>query len=63
MAELGAAFLCSIFRIAIEPRADHAAYISSWLTLLGQDSKAIFTAASKAQEAVEYLHSIAKANC
>jgi antirestriction protein ArdC len=62
VAELGAAFLCSIFRIAIEPRADHAAYLSSWLDILGSDTKAIFIAASKAQEAVEYLQGIAKAN-
>ena len=55
IAELGAAFMCSIYGIANEPRLDHASYISSWLAVLSQDSRAIFTAASKAQEAVEYL--------
>ena len=55
VAELGAAFLCSTFRIANEPRPDHAAYVSNWLSLLNCDMRAIFTAASKAQEAVEYL--------
>lgn len=59
VAELGAAFLCSAFRITNEPRPDHAAYVSNWLTVLNRDSKAIFTAASKAQEAVEYLLSMA----
>lgn len=59
IAELGAAFLCSAFRITNEPRADHAAYISSWLDILNRDSKAIFTAASKAQEAVEFLVELA----
>jgi antirestriction protein ArdC len=55
IAELGAAFLCSAFRIVNEPRADHAAYISNWLGILDRDPKAIFTAASQAQKAVEYL--------
>jgi antirestriction protein ArdC len=59
IAELGAAFLCSAFRIVNEPRPDHAAYISSWLEILGRDRKAIFTAASKAQEACEHLASLA----
>jgi antirestriction protein ArdC len=54
-AELGAAIMCSVFGIASEPRPDHAAYIANWLQVLKQDSKAIFTAASKAQEAFEHL--------
>lgn len=57
IAELGAAFLCSVFRITNEPRPDHAAYVSSWLDILSRDTKAVFTAASRAQEAVEYLTS------
>src|SRR5665213_3483104 len=59
IAELGAAFLCSAFRIVNEPRADHAAYISNWLDILDRDHKAIFTAASMAQKAVEYLTGLA----
>ena len=59
VAELGAAFLCSAFRITNEPRPDHAAYISSWLEILHRDTKAIFTAASKAQEAAQYLFDLA----
>jgi antirestriction protein ArdC len=55
IAELGAAFLCSAFRITNEPRPDHAAYVSSWIDIMNRDSKAVFTAASRAQEAVEYL--------
>jgi antirestriction protein ArdC len=61
IAELGAAFLCSAFRITNEPRPDHAAYVSSWLEILDRDAKAVFTAASKAQEAVEHLMSLAMA--
>lgn len=55
VAELGAAFLCAAFGISTEPRADHAAYVAHWLDVLGRDPKAIFTAASKAQEAFEHL--------
>ena len=55
VAELGAAFLCSRLRIGNEPRPDHASYVSSWLKILGNDRKAIFTAANRAQQAVEYL--------
>jgi antirestriction protein ArdC len=59
IAELGAAFMCSAFRIVNEPRPDHAAYISNWLDILDRDHKAIFTAASEAQRAVEYLRTLA----
>lgn len=55
VAELGAAFLCAELQIANEPRADHAAYVAGWLRSLKQDRRAIFTAAAKAKDAVEYL--------
>lgn len=55
VAELGAAFACSLLGLANEPRPDHAIYVGSWLKVLDEDSKAIFTAASRAQYAVEYL--------
>ena len=42
--------------IAHHPRPDHAAYISSWLRVLKEDSRAIFTAASKAQQAADWMH-------
>jgi antirestriction protein ArdC len=62
VAELGAAFMCAVFRISTEPRPDHAAYVSSWLKVLNRDPKAIFTAASKAQEAFSYLAYLAEKN-
>jgi antirestriction protein ArdC len=43
-----------------EPRPDHAAYIASWLTVLRRDNRAIFTAASHAQRAADYLHTLQK---
>jgi antirestriction protein ArdC len=55
VAELGAAFLCANLRITDTPRADHAQYIESWLRVLKADKKAIFTAASKASQAVDFL--------
>ena len=44
-----------IFGITDEPRADHAQYLASWLSVMKADKKAIFTAASKASEAAAYL--------
>jgi antirestriction protein ArdC len=55
IAELGAAFTCAHLGLSTEPRQDHAQYINSWLKVLKADSKAIFTAASKAQQATDWL--------
>jgi antirestriction protein ArdC len=55
VAELGAAFLCSDLGISNRPRPDHAAYIAHWLAVLKKDTRAIFTAASKANEARRFL--------
>lgn len=55
VAEFGAAFLCAEFAISPSPRADHAAYIGHWLDILKEDNRAIFSAASKAAEAFDYL--------
>jgi len=55
IAELGAAFLCAGLGLTNEPRPDHAAYIASWLKLLRSDKRAIFTAASKAQAAADWM--------
>jgi len=41
--------------IAHHPRPDHAAYIASWLEVLKDDPRAIFTAASKAQQAADWM--------
>ena len=55
IAETGSAFLCARVGIAPEPHPDHARYIHHWLKVMKADSRAIFTAAAKAQEAVTYL--------
>jgi antirestriction protein ArdC len=56
VAELGAAFLCADLGITPEVRADHAAYIASWLKALKDDKRLIFAAAAHAQRAVDHLH-------
>lgn len=59
VAELTAAFLCA--ELGVEGRLRHAEYIGSWLELLQSDTKAIFTAASRASQAADYLRSLAEA--
>ncbi|MGO8737597.1 ArdC family protein [Rhodoblastus sp.] len=55
VAEFTAAFLCAHLGITGELR--HAGYIEHWLDLLRHDDRAIFTAASKASQAADYLRS------
>lgn len=55
VAEIGSAFLCAELGITQDVRADHAQYLAQWLKLLKGDSRAIFTAAAKASEAVAFL--------
>lgn len=58
IAELGAAFLCADIGVSPEPRRDHARYVESWLKVLRNDKRAIFTAASRATEAASYLQAL-----
>jgi antirestriction protein ArdC len=58
VAELGSAFLCADLCITPELREDHASYIDCWLSVLKQDKRAIFTAASHASKAVDYLNQL-----
>lgn len=58
IAEMGSAFLCADLGITPETRDDHASYLDHWLKVLKADRRAIFTAASHAQRAVEYLHGL-----
>jgi antirestriction protein ArdC len=55
IAELGAAFTMAHLELETTPRIDHAQYIATWLRVLKADARAIFTAASKAQQAADYL--------
>jgi len=56
VAELGSAFLCADLELHQEPREDNAAYIASWLDVLKNDNRAIFTVAAHAQRAADYLN-------
>jgi antirestriction protein ArdC len=58
VAELGAAFVLADLDLAPQARPEHAAYIESWLKVLKNDKRAIFTAASYAQRAADYLHGL-----
>jgi antirestriction protein ArdC len=58
VAEIGSAFLAAELQFTQDTRPDHAQYLSHWLKLLKDDPKAIFTAAAKASQAVNYLKSL-----
>ena len=58
VADLGAAFLCADLAITPEDREDHASYVATWLKVLQDDKRAIFSAASHASKAVDFLHSL-----
>ena len=53
VAELGSAFLCA--RCRVDGQLQHESYIDHWLKALKQDKRAIFVAATKAQNAADYL--------
>lgn len=55
VAELGAAFLCADLGLELTPRDDHSSYIASWLEVLQNDTRFIFTAAAHAQRACDFL--------
>jgi antirestriction protein ArdC len=60
VAEIGSALICADLGIVpeLEPRPDHASYLASWLTVLSNDRRAIFSAAAHAQRAAAYLHGL-----
>jgi antirestriction protein ArdC len=56
VAELGAVFLCNQHGIAADPRPDHAKYLTSWIKALNDDRTFLWTAASKAGQAVKWMN-------
>lgn len=54
VAEIGSAFLCAAHGVAAD-RLQHPQYVANWLQVLKDNKRAIFTAASKAKAAAEYL--------
>jgi antirestriction protein ArdC len=45
-------------RHPLEPRADHVSYIANLLQVLKNDNRAIFSAASHAQQVVDFPHGL-----
>ena len=58
IAEIGSAMICADLALTPEPREDHAAYIQTWLTVLRNDRRAIFTAAAHAERAAAFLNGL-----
>jgi antirestriction protein ArdC len=58
VAELTAAFLCA--HLGIQGELRHAGYIADWIRLLKEDDRAVFTAASKANQAADFLRAFSE---
>ncbi len=64
IAELGAAFACADLDLIPATMDDHANYIEGWLRVLKKDKRAIFTAASQASKAHDYIvNFVAREEC
>ena len=50
---MAAAFTCA--SLSIQPKARHSDYVGAWLSVLREDERAIFRAASQASRAADYL--------
>ena len=57
IAEWASCLACMSLELSSEPRPDHAPYIASWLKVLKEDRRAVFTAASQAQRIVDWMWS------
>jgi antirestriction protein ArdC len=58
VAECGAAFLCVLLGVNKAPTPSHAQYLNNWIAAIKNDYRALFTAISQAQKAVDYLDSL-----
>ena len=58
VAELGAAFVSTDLDLTPEVREDHASYLDHRLKVLKQDKRAVFSAASHAQRAADFLNGL-----
>lgn len=56
VAETGAATLSVLLGVSPEPRPDHAQYLNNWLKAIKDNPKAVFTAFTQANKAVEFLY-------
>ncbi len=58
VAELGACFLAADLGLEPKPAEEHVAYIQSWLQVLKENKRFLFSAAFQAQKAAEYCWSM-----
>ena len=58
VAELGAIFHCLHLGVIAYPKEESAKYLNSWLRVLNDDKKLVFTASSLAQKAMDYTVSL-----
>ena len=58
VAEIGSAFLSSSLNIEKTVREDHAQYLNNWISVIQNDEKAMITAFSQAQKAVDFLYKL-----
>ena len=56
VAEMGSAFICAALNIV--PTVRHADYLANWLSILKEDKRAIFRAASQASKTAEFLFAL-----
>ena len=61
VAEIGAAMLCNELQIEKTVRADHATYINNWIASIKESERAMISAFSKAQKAIDYLEKLQEA--
>lgn len=60
VAETGAAILSVVTGVSHAPRADHAQYLNNWKKAIKDNPKAIFSAFTKANQAVEFINPTAE---
>lgn len=60
-AELGAAMLCGAHGVTPSARADHAAYLANWISVLRDEPMVLWSVAGAAQKAVDRIDSYSEA--
>ena len=58
VAEIGSAFLSNSLDIEKTVREDHAQYLNNWISVIQNDEKAMITAFSQAQKAIDFLNKL-----
>ena len=58
VAEIGSAFLCQLLGVEKQVRKDHAQYLNNWISIIQDDKKAMISAFSQAQKAVDFLQNL-----